>query len=217
VVHGLSESSTDSRQGRSRARAALWFAASALWLVVISSGLFLLAAYKQSPGERQASPRHWPENNAIPLGTERATLVLFAHPRCPCTRATLGELEKIVARCPGAVTPWIVFFTPSGAGDEWRQTDQWDSAASIPGAHVLADPGGALASRFGALTSGQVLLYDTRGELVFSGGITAARGHAGDNAGADAVCAYLLHGARPGYETPVFGCSLLPKDSANKG
>ena len=48
---------------------------------------------------------------------------------------------------------------------------------------MLRDDDGAEARRFGAETSGQTLLYDARGALAFSGGITGARGHAGDNAG----------------------------------
>ena len=37
--------------------------------------------------------------------------------------------------------------------------------------------------RFGAETSGQTLLYDRDGRLLFSGGTTGSRGHDGDNAG----------------------------------
>ena len=40
-------------------------------------------------------------------------------------------------------------------------------------------------------TSGQVVVYDAKGALLFSGGITAARGHMGDNAGRDRITALL--------------------------
>ena len=71
------------------------------------------------------------------------------------------------------------------------------------------DPEGREARLFGAAASGAVALYDTHGILAFSGGITGARGHSGDNAGRSAVVA-LLTGRRPERaRTFVFGCDLL--------
>jgi hypothetical protein len=215
VVQGVAEFAGDVGQGRQTQRSIIWIVASAVWLIAVCVGLFAVSWYIHQPGDRQAALRHWPSDSPIPLSADRATLVLFAHPRCPCTRVTLGELEKIVARCQDKVTPWIVFFEPHRAADDWHTTDQWQSAVNIPGAHVLDDPGGESASRFHAVTSGQVLLYNPRGELVFRGGITGARGHAGDNAGANAVCAYLLRGALPVDETPVFGCPLVSPSATN--
>jgi hypothetical protein len=43
---------------------------------------------------------------------------------------------------------------------------------------------------------------------MFSGGITDARGHAGDNDGRDAVEAYLTGGVPGCTQTPVFGCPI---------
>ena len=59
-----------------------------------------------------------------------------------------------------------------------------------------------------ALTSGSCFLYDAHGKLLFSGGITSARGHEGDNAGRDAIVK-LVHGRpAPQQQTDVFGCAL---------
>jgi hypothetical protein len=52
------------------------------------------------------------------------------------------------------------------------------------------------------------LLYDTAGRLLFSGGITAARGHSGDNAGREAIVALLAGAPTDRTQTPVFGCKL---------
>ena len=43
------------------------------------------------------------------------TLVMFVHPRCPCTRASIAELERVVAQSGGTVKPRIVFSLPDGA------------------------------------------------------------------------------------------------------
>jgi hypothetical protein len=77
---------------------------------------------------------------------------------------------------------------------------------------VIDDPDGAETRRFGAATSGETLLYSPAGKLLFRGGITASRGHSGDNYGRDAIVALVNKPSRRFSNTPVFGCSLLSKE-----
>jgi hypothetical protein len=133
---------------------------------------------------------------------------MFAHPKCPCTRASIAELERIMSQCRGQIKPWIVFYKPADADAHWPQTDLWRRAESIPGAHVIADVDGLEARRFRAFTSGQTFLYGPHGELQFSGGITAFRGHEGDNAGHAAIVQLINGGDAPCRATPVFGCPI---------
>ena len=90
----------------------------------------------------------------------------------------------------------------------WCKKDLWHSAAAIPGVQVLCDEEGREAQGLGAATSGQVVLYSPGGELLFSGGITVSRGHAGDNAGRDAVISCLTGLRADRTHCPVFGCPL---------
>jgi hypothetical protein len=54
------------------------------------------------------------------------------------------------------------------------------------------------------------MLYDARGALLFSGGITGARAHAGDNPGRSALVALLnRQSGTHASTTNVFGCSLF--------
>jgi glyoxylase-like metal-dependent hydrolase (beta-lactamase superfamily II) len=117
-------------------------------------------------------------------------------------------LEEIVARHRGKVTPWIVFYKPSSTGDDWDQTDLWRTASAIPGAHVLRDVDGGEVERFHATTSGHTLLYDDKGDLMFSGGITFARGHSGDNLGQSSIESCLEGSPPESRVTPVFGCPV---------
>ena len=97
---------------------------------------------------------------------------------------------------------------PPGLDSSWAKTDLWHSASSIPGVRVFMDHDGAEARRFGVATSGQALLYDAQGRLQFAGGITPGRGHAGDNAGSEAIVSRVkLHSAGRS-DTPVFGCAF---------
>jgi len=178
-------------------------------MLAVAYGLRAILAYESAPGRIGATPPEWPAASGIQRPTDRATLVMLAHPRCPCTRASIDELAKIMARIQGKVSAYVVFLKPQGSGADWEDTALRRTAAEIPGVTVLSDVDGAEAQRFGAETSGHVVLFDARGELLFSGGITESRGHAGDNAGESAVVSLLNHHAPERTRTFVFGCSLF--------
>ena len=91
----------------------------------------------------------------------------------------------------------------------WEKSDLWNAAVALPDTTVVRDDDGREAERFGAVTSGQTLLYDAQGTLLFSGGITGARGHAGDNAGRASLVALLNRVPGAHSATDVFGCSLF--------
>ena len=122
---------------------------------------------------------------------DRPTLVFLAHPQCDCTRATLGELAEVLARTSQPPKTYVLFLRPTLFDAGWEQTALWQTARSLPNVTVLRDDDGAEAKRFGAETSGQTLLYDERGTLAFSGGITGSRAHAGDNAGRASLLALI--------------------------
>jgi len=95
--------------------------------------------------------------------------------------------------------------------EKWEIAGLWESVANMPGVKLSVDNDGIEARRFGSSTSGHVMLYNTQGQLVFSGGITAARGHSGENDGRSAIVALLTQGQAATDETPVFGCQLFGK------
>ncbi|WP_395731881.1 RedB protein [Prosthecobacter sp.] len=178
------------------------------WLSVVLTGGLLLAHYSQTAGAMGTPPAQWPETSRAHRQSGHSQLVMFLHPRCPCSRATLGELEQLVAHCPGKFSTQVWFIQPEGMDDAWVKTDLWHAAASIPGVQVNIDHEGEEARRFQAVTSGQTLLYGADGGLVFQGGITLARGHAGDNPGRDAIESLLKQKIPPATSSPVFGCAL---------
>ncbi len=190
----------------------MWFATLA-WAVAVSAGLFVLWRYAHDPGERTASPARWPQASRIPRPADRPVLLFFAHPRCPCTRASLRELERLTARLAGQLETRVVFRDWSELADGWRWTDLRGSADAIPGVQVVADPGGVESELFRARTSGLALLYSNTGVLLFQGGITPSRGHEGYNDGVAALEAILQKEAAPVRQTPVFGCPLQIPDS----
>jgi len=180
-----------------------------VWALTVAAGFATLLAYEAAPGSSGAPPRDWPAGSRLRPATDRPTLVLFAHPQCPCTRASVAELAAIMTRCPDRTAAFVYFFRPAGKPPEWCDTDLWREATRIPGVEVAADVDGREAAAFGVETSGHVLLFDRAGRLRFGGGITASRGHEGDNPGRAAVVAVLTGVTPEVRSTPVFGCPIL--------
>jgi hypothetical protein len=187
----------------------------AIWLGAAGLGTAMISEYQYKEGVSGVAPDTWPEGLPFGRDSHRHTLIVVAHPKCSCTRATFENLNRLLARCGGRVAVRVLFIKPDGLSRDWTRTDLWRSAAAIPGVVVGEDPDGAIARKFGAETSGYALLYDGSGRLEFHGGLTDGRAHAGDNSGADSVVSLVNGGIRGAATAPVFGCSLLePKCQA---
>ena len=135
----------------------------------------MLWAYDNAPGENATAPRTWPARHGAGPSHRQPTLVLLAHPQCSCTRASLAELAEALARATIRPKTYVLFLKPDGFSDEWAESDLWRTAAALPDVTVVRDDDGTEARRFGVSTSGQTLLYDKAGALLFS---AASQAHA---------------------------------------
>jgi len=180
-----------------------------LWLASATGGLWVLWAYDNKPGTAANPSAHWPATSRLARAADGPTLVLFAHPQCSCSPASLGELAEVLARAEARPRTYVVFLKPSSVADGWERTALWQQAARLENVTVVRDDDGREAQQFSAATSGQTFLYDSRGVLQFSGGITSARGHAGDSAGRSALVSLLNQLETSHPRTNVFGCPLF--------
>jgi hypothetical protein len=178
-----------------------------VWAVAIGIGFAVLGRYESTPGAAGGPPARWPSASAIDRPAGRPTLLMFAHPQCVCTRASLGELARMTGRFRDLAV-YVVFMRPSDGGAEWDESDLWERAVHTPGVGAVRDPDGVEATRFGVITSGHALLYDASGRLAFSGGLTAARGREGEGPGGRRLAVVLTTGKPDQDQGPVFGCAL---------
>ncbi len=74
---------------------------SVLWLAAAGTGFALILNYQSSNGVANAPPEHWPSGTQLVLDSKHDTLVMFAHPQCPCTEASMEELNRLLARSAG--------------------------------------------------------------------------------------------------------------------
>jgi hypothetical protein len=190
-------------------RPTVWLGISGLLLwcaALIWSGTTLLDhAYRPAtiPADMRSLVIQSPDVDA-----SRIQLLLFAHPFCPCTRATLSELEESLARLPADVSVRVVFVTCGFEAAEVEASSIVNQARSLSRGIVQFDTTGREARRFGATTSGEVFAVNAEGQVLFHGGLTPARGHQGDAAGQTSL-ELLAQGIPSAISTaPVFGCRL---------
>src|SRR5580700_5088255 len=76
------------------------FACCALWLLLVGAGFAAILNYQTASGAAGVTPQQWPAQTRIALAADRQTLIMFVHPKCPCSRASLEELNRLLAQCP---------------------------------------------------------------------------------------------------------------------
>ncbi|MEW6055489.1 MAG: hypothetical protein AB1540_02660 [Bdellovibrionota bacterium] len=185
------------------------------WLSLVGMGFWQLFLYSNTPGDA-ALPlqKVWPAKTQLVRDSDKANLVIFAHPHCPCSKATVGELERLIPHIQGKVKSLVVFFKPKAKDEAWVKSDLWQKAQGLSEVQAIVDEDGLEAQRFGAKTSGQAFLYDNQGKLAFQGGLTRERGHMGDSQGRDAILHFIKTGKATLASAPVFGCALKSPERA---
>jgi len=184
------------------------------WLIIVGAGMGLVVRHSFAAGEPARAPARWPAESGLAIDPDLPTLVVAAHPRCACTRATIAELARLMTRLSGRMHAYVLMWLPEGVGESWQRTELWSRAASIDGVTVVADRGGIESERFGARTSGQVYLFGPDRALWFEGGITPTRAHEGDSVGRRRIVDLVTVGAAERATSAVFGCGLRERKGA---
>lgn len=188
-----------------------------VWLLLMIAGFFKLVTYSGTAGKMDPAPTLWPADSRVQLDLKLPTLVMFVHPHCACSKASLYELDSMLTKVHGKVKPTVVFYGPEVFGDAWvTQSDLWRQAQQMPGVDLVLDNEGVETRLFKSATSGHVLMYHPTGRLLFSGGITSARGHSGDNLGKSAITSLIFNEPVNQENTPVFGCPILDHTEERK-
>jgi hypothetical protein len=188
-------------------------AAIIVWIAVAVAGWYGISAYsfKSDPQATADIVLRWPADSTIARLTDRPTLVFFLHPKCPCSRATVAELERLPMLVSSDELPdvCVVAAAPRSTGDLWWSSPFLSRAARLPNARLVRDLGGVETDLFGARVSGTVLLFDPAGNRLYAGGVTMARGHTGDNVGLQAVTDLLIDSDAEVSSIPPLGCAMV--------
>ncbi|MBX7190723.1 MAG: hypothetical protein K1X94_01615 [Sandaracinaceae bacterium] len=174
-----------------------------VWLVATGVGVGALWRFSETPGEAAEAPLAWPAETGIPTTSGTPTLLVFVHSVCDGSRATLSVLDDVLEDARRPVSTHVVVESGTDSAEIVRR------AREIVGVEVRVERDELEARRFGVHTAGQVLLYDERGVLRFSGGITLGRPRLGSSRGADHLRALLSGRASETValaRADVFGC-----------
>jgi len=196
---------------------ALVYGAALLWIAAALGGSLYMFVYESRPAPRSALAQVWPEQIGLARNPGGFSLVMAVHPKCSCTRASVAELNKLMLGFAGRVHAVALVIKPFELPDLWSESDVTARLREIPNVEMVRDLGGAKAGAFGAQSSGQILLYDPAGQLVFDGGITAFRGHEGPSVGGETLKQLVAGTGVAGTHTKVFGCSLKEKFCPARG
>lgn len=191
------------------------------WVLVLVVGFTWVFAESARPAETvvqswESTPAVFPATTAVTRPAGRWMAVISLHPMCPCSKASVHELERILAETGGRLEARVLMCLTAGSTGDWKDSTLTSGLSGIAGVTVSLDEDGAESARFGATVSGHTVLFDPAGKRVFAGGITASRGQEGDNLGHDIIVANV-NGAGPArmpHGTPVYGCSLANPERA---
>ncbi len=179
-----------------------------LCTLILGVGLVGLFRYSYTPGKVYLTLGKWPLKSNIQISESKPSLVVFLHPKCSCSRATVAELEELMIDLRTKVQVKVVFIRPKTRDIAWIKDDLWDDVSKIEGVDLVTDVGGQEAELFGAMTSGQTYLFDQGRRLIFQGGLTPSRGHRGTSEGKIFIRDWLSHKKLTNLITNVFGCGL---------
>lgn len=188
----------------------LWIWMTAYQYRTESTGATALSTAAAAGRQRLSS---WPDDSSLALADDGFTLLFFMHPKCPCTRASARQLQRLLdgTRLTADQRPRVLVIAshPRLVAPSWWDTDTVRLCSQLPRTTVIPDPAGVETQRFGSSVSGTVMLFDSAGRRLFSGGITASRGLEGDSVGGDTLQQLLTEAVSgPQTDAPAFGCQL---------
>lgn len=166
----------------------------AIWGVLVTIGFGLTMSWSMKPGSEAKVIR--PETVSSELRVEGVF-----HPDCPCSAASI-ELMSQALEMSDREFQVTLFFV--GKGSESKNVAL---AKKISGSELvfLSEHDGV--QRFGEATSGQIFVW--RGQdLLFSGGVTDARGESAQGAAYRAFLSALDGEASDELLLPTYGCPL---------
>ena len=182
----------------------------ASWIVSIMVSLGILTWYKFTPGEQVEIAGQWPKEASHLQTPGSANLVMFVHPECPCSLASMDELARLLPIIADHIAIKVVFRELTGQyGRQLSEHALWKKAKTLPHVQLLIDPGQKLENSFQAKTSGQTYLFDKEGRKIFQGGLTPLRGHTGETQASSFIKQWSRQQTiSRSISSSVFGCPM---------
>ena len=129
------------------------------------------------------------------------------------TRQHLTSIAGTHAPAPEILV--VATVPPTAVDQAWWETDTIAQAQQLPGASVCIDRDGREAARFGAATSGTIMLFDAARQRALRRWDHGRPRSRRPSAGADSLAGLLRGESNVASKMPAFGCRLcLPQPPA---
>src|SRR4051794_21820388 len=106
------------------------------WLLVVLAAVYQLNTYSFRPGKPGQAPVRWPAVSSATLNPSGFNLLLFGHPSCPCTRASMAELSRLKSKLGDRLAVRI-FYVPEGDDRDALSNAIRRARETLPNAEVL--------------------------------------------------------------------------------
>ena len=94
-----------------------------MWAVAVLIGAATLLQYSLFEGARADVPLRQPEKQSVTAAEKsKADVFVFVHPHCPCSRATVTQLNRLTACSNSEAIIHVLFFCPDSQPDAWTRT-----------------------------------------------------------------------------------------------
>ena len=177
-----------------------------IWLTLFATAYYVLLQYDFKSSDSKLSKI--PRATQLPISKQGPTLIAFLHAKCPCSRASINEIDRLLTSHGKDLKTIFVFSKEKDLELAWIQESELYKKAQKMSVEIIIDPNNSEAKVFKAQTSGKVFLVSPKQEILFQGGVTASRGHEGNNSGITAI-QKILAGKNSQIDfQPSFGCLI---------
>src|SRR2546421_7651309 len=84
-----------------------------VWTCLAAIGLGAMLDFELTPAPLTAPRTIWPAQSTLIRDARRPTLLMFLHPHCPCSRASLAELSVLASECRDRAAFQVVVVRPA--------------------------------------------------------------------------------------------------------
>ena len=110
-----------------------------LWLSASIAGMTTLWNHEARPGIPAAAPTSWPRDSALSKQPSKAAMLVWIHPHCPCSWATIRELERLLVHVSDDTDCQIILTRPAECGSDFVESDLTRAIRKIRGVSVVVD------------------------------------------------------------------------------
>lgn len=186
-----------------------------VWLAVIAGVFLFIFWHDITPSgrlaERQtlntvANGNLQTALETLNLNPDQLSVLVFIHPECPCTPASLRTLSRLVDECTADFDLQIL--VASYGDTNSLQSTNARLAEAIPKATVQPDPNGTIAQSLDAHVSGTICVVAPNNNLLYLGGLTNSRGCETIGPHFQIIKQVIQNRWSAAVTTSVYGCDL---------